>query len=236
MTYKEIYDLTMSPAKKADEKFLYWDRLLRVPATLLTIPFINWRTKPTTITKWSVLTSVVSFCLVAFGPTLIWKIVGWFFLFLWGVLDSIDGQLARCTNQCSNLGDLWDTMGGYLAMIFIYFSAGIAAFYDECLFPYFESYINLILGGATAILAIFPRLMMQKKKNYGDSEAVKKITDKPSFTLSKVIMQNIISPTAFLQPIFLTSIILHVLNWFILFYFIINMLITILTLRTLLKE
>lgn len=236
MTYKEVYDITMPPAKRADEKYLYWDRLLRIPATLLTIPFICWHTKPTTITKWSIVAIIISFALIAFGPSLLYRLVGWGFLFFWGVLDSVDGQLARCTNQCSNMGDFWDTMGGYLAMIFIYFSAAIAAFYGECAFPFFESYISLMLGGATAVLAIFPRLMMQKKKNYGDSEAVKKIIDKPSFSWSKVLMQNIISPTAFLQPIFLLAIIFHLLDWFILFYFIMNLAVTAVTLRTLLKE
>lgn len=236
MTYKEVYDITMPSTKRADEKYLYWDRLLRIPATFLTIPFIYWRTNPTTITKWSVIASIISFGLVAFGQSMTLKIVGWGFLFLWGILDSIDGQLARCTKQCSNLGDLWDTMGGYLAMIFIYFSAGIAAFYDDCLFLFFDNYVCLILGGATAVLSIFPRLIMQKKKNYGESEAIKRITDKPSFSLSKVIVQNIISPTAFLQPIFLIAIIVHVLDWFILFYFIVNMCVTIVTLRDLLKD
>ena len=235
MTYKEIYNLTMPQSKRADEKYLYWDRLLRVPATLLTIPLIKTKVNPTTITKYSILTLVIFACLVSCGFTMSLKILGWSFLFVWGVLDSVDGQLARCTNQCSNLGDLWDTMGGYLAMIFIYFSSGIAAFYDYCVFSIFDNYISLILGGSTAVLSVFPRLIMQKKKNYGDSDAVENVTNKQLFSLPKILIQNLISPTAFLQPILLVAICTHMLDCFILFYFIVNMVVTISTLRILLK-
>ena len=235
MTYKEIYRMTMSPAKEADEKYLFWDRFLRIPATFLIMPLISIKTNPTTITKLSILSTLISFCLISFASTPLIRIVGWGFILLWGIMDNMDGQLARCTNQCSNLGDLWDTMGGYLAMISIYFSAGIAAFFDDCYYPVFESYLNLIWGGATAILSIFPRLMMQKKKNYGESSVVNEIVDKSSFGFTKLLVQNLISPTAFLQPIFLLSIIFHVLDLFVLFYFLLNSAVTLLTLKKILK-
>lgn len=236
MTYKEIYDITMPPSKKADEKYLFWERMLRVPAILLTMPLVGTKVKPTTVTKWSVLFVLISFALIAFGGNLGLKVYGWVCLLMWAILDCVDGQLARCSNQCSNLGDLWDTMGGYLAMICIYFSAGIAAFYDDSLISIYDNYICLILGGATAILSIFPRLIMQKKKNYGESKSVKEITDKPSFSLSKLLMQNLISPCGFIDFIFLLAILLHILNLFIAFYFIVNILVTVVTLSKLLKE
>lgn len=237
MTYREIYDITMPKSKRDDEKYLFWDRFFqRPPAILMTIPFINSKVKPTTVTKWSVFVSIISFFVIAWGPTVSIRVIGWFLFYLWGLLDCVDGQLARCTNQCSNLGDLWDTMGGYLAMIFAYFSAGIAAYYDANVFQFCDNYWMLIAGGATAVLSIFPRLIMQKKKNYGESKAVKEMTDKPSFSLSKLIIQNLISPSAFLQPIFLLSIVFHCLNYFIVIYFIINLLVTLVTLNNLLKD
>ena len=152
-------------------------------------------------------------------------------------MDGVDGNLARSTKQCSNLGDLWDTTGGYAAMVLTYFSAGIAAYIDNSLYDFCDKYMLLIMGGASAIMSIFPRLVMQKKKTYGvNSDAVNKLTDKTHFGIKQIISMNFISPSGFLQVIFLLCILFHTLNFFISVYTIINLLIMAVTLRGLLKE
>ena len=193
--------------------------------------------KPITITKCSILSLIIGFFFLSFGMSMPLKIVGWIFFFIWGVLDCMDGNIARCNNKCSPLGDLWDTMGGYAAMVLIYSSSGIAAFYDVNLIDIFAPYWYLILGGATSIFSIFPRLVMHKKKSsMPESEAVKSLSDKSSFSLSKILAENIISPVGFLQGILLISIIMHVLNIFIIFYAFVNFSVMILSLKSLLKE
>ena len=145
MTFKEIYDMAMPQEKRKEERFNIWVTVAVRPLSVLLIkPLINCRVKPTTITKISVLASVIGFFLLAFGTSLAHTLTGWFFFFVWAVLDGMDGNLARCTNQCSPLGDLWDTMGGYAAMVLIYFGAGIAAFHDSNLFDFIATYYYLM--------------------------------------------------------------------------------------------
>lgn len=237
MTYKEIYDLAMPKSKRDQEKANIWVYLAVRPLSIIaTMPFINTTIKPTTITKWSALFSIIAFCLYSFGGSVVVRSIGWVFFFLWAVLDGVDGNLARCKNECSAIGELWDAAGGYAAMVLMYFSAGIAAFYDTNIWVYCDSYWMLILGGATALFSIFPRIIMHKRKNtiIEDSKA-ENISNKSKFGFKQIIALNFISASGFLQVILLLATLTHTLNIFIGAYCIINFAIMIVSLRTLLK-
>lgn len=238
MTYKEIYEMAMPLSKRKEEKLNIWVTIAVRPLSILLIkPLINSKVKPTTITQISVLACLFGFTFLAISDSLPYSLLGWLFFFIWAVLDGVDGNLARCTNQCSLLGDLWDTMGGYSAMVLIYFAAGIAAFNDSNLYDYSEKANYLILGGATAIMSIFPRLVMHKKKSSNiESKAVKAISKKQEFSISKVIAMNLVSPSGAMQLFLLAAILSHSLNFFIAIYFLINFAIMIISLSALLKE
>jgi phosphatidylglycerophosphate synthase len=238
MTYKEIYDIAMPPAKRKEERLNIWVTIAVRPLSVLLIkPLIDCKIRPTTITKVSILSSCIGFVLLSFSHSIMMSLLAWLFFFIWAVLDGVDGNLARCTNQCSPLGDLWDTTGGYAAMVLMYFGAGIAAFHDNNVYDFIEPSYYLIMGGATAIMSIFPRLVLHKKKSSGiESKAVKDLSDKQGFSLSKVIGMNLVSPSGALQLVLLGSIIGHVLNFFIAIYCFINFAIMIVSLRSLLKE
>ena len=238
MTFKEIYDIAVPASKRKEEKFNIWVTIaVRPLSVLVTKPFLSTSVKPTQITAFSILSSLAGFCVLSFTQTMPLRVLGWFLFFAWAVLDGVDGNYARCSNQCSLLGDLWDTTGGYAAMVLMYFSCGIVAFYDNNMIRVLEPYWYLILGGATALFSIFPRLVMHKKKSYGDSsEAVKELSDKKSFSLSKIVAMNIISPSGFMQVILLLCIILNLTNLFISVYFVVNFGIMSLSLFKLLKE
>ena len=238
MTFSEVYDKVMPEKKRKEERYNIFAHCIGRPISILmTLPLIKTKVKPTTITMFSVISAIIGFFIVAFGQTTSLRVVGWFFFLLWNLLDGVDGNLARCTNQCSSLGDLWDTMAGYAAMVFTYFSAGIAAFYDTNTISFLDSYWFLIIGGATAIASIFPRLVMHKKKSSNvNSEAVKALSDKEHFGLKNIIAMNLISPSGFMQVIFLFSIVSHFLNIYTLFYAVVNFGIMFLSLYSLLKE
>ena len=238
MTYKEIYDIAMPARKRKEERWNIWVTIAVRPLSILfTIPLARSRVRPTTITKWSVIANLIGFFLVAFSQNFTVSLIGWLFFFIWAVLDGVDGNLARCINQCSPMGDLWDTMGGYAAMVLIYFSAGIAAFYDENILVFCERSWMLILGGATAVMSIFPRLVMHKKKSSNiNDKSVQAISNKQNYSVSKIMAMNLVSPSGFMQVMFLASIVFHLLNCFTAFYFITNLGIMIFSLKGLLKE
>lgn len=237
MNYSEIYNICMPEKKRKEERFNIWVTIaVRPLSILITKPLLKTSVKPTTITKWSVLCCLIGFFIICFSQSTTSALIGWLFFFSWAILDGVDGNLARCTNQCSPLGDLWDTMGGYIAMITIYMAAGIASFYNNELINITDKTIILILGCSTATISIFPRLIMHKRKssNFND-QAVKEISDKQGFSLSKIAAMNLVSPSGFMQIIFLISIICHLLNIFTLAYFIVNVIIMLTSLHKLLR-
>lgn len=237
MKYKEIYDLAMPKSKQEQERTNIWVYLAVRPLSIIaTMPFINTNVKPTTITKWSVLFCIIAFVLYSFGGTMVSKYVGWLFFFLWAIWDGVDGNLARCKNQCSAIGELWDAVGGYVAMVLMYFSAGIAAFYDSNIWTFCDSYWLLIVGGATALFSIFPRLIMHKRKNTITEDAqADNVGNKNKFGLKQIIALNFISASGFLQVIFLLATLTHTLNIFISVYCVVNFVIMIASLKSLLK-
>lgn len=238
MTFREIYDIAVPHKKRKEERYNQWVvYVVRPLSVLCTLPFINRQVKPTTITAWSIICAIVGSLVLACSSTIVCKIIGWGGFFAWAILDGVDGNLARCKNQCSALGDLWDTMGGYTAMILIYYVAGIVAYFDNNILFIFNKYVYLILGGATAIFAIFPRLILHKKKSSQvASDKVEELIDTSNFGSIKRFAGNITSPSGIMQVIFLIAIVTHTVNIFISFYFIINFFIMLVTLRMLLSD
>ncbi len=237
MTYQELYSKFVTKDKAGEEKYNILDAyFFRKLSIFITLPISKTNIKPTTITKISIVFSTIGFILLSFGNSIELKLLGYLGFFLWALFDEVDGNIARYKNQCSMLGDLWDTMGGYAAMILIYFGAGIAGFYDSPLINYCENYWLLIMGGATAIFSIFPRLMMHKKKSsVGNTEEIKTVSDKQSFGVFNIIGMNLVSPTGFLQLFLFTSILLHCMNLFILMYLVINFGIMVISLYKIMK-
>lgn len=238
MTYKEVFTKAVPQDKRDEDKFaLVSTNISRPLSILISIPILKTNLKATTVTKISVLSLFVGFFVLIFSDNLIGSLCGWSFFFIWAVLDHVDGNIARYKSECSLLGDLWDTMGGYLAMILMYLSAGIMAYKEFYLFNYLEPYHYLILGNATAILSIFPRLMLHKKKSALVGKTVgQEFTDKKNFSVPKIIMMNLVAPTDGLLFFFLISIIFSINHLFVLLYFFINLLVSSIALRGILKE
>ncbi len=238
MTFSEAYAKVMPEKKRKEERFNIFAHWIGRPVSIvLTLPLINTKIQPTTVTKFSLLALGIGFLLVAFGKSMPLKVFGWIFFLLWNLLDGVDGNLARCKDQCSLLGDLWDTMAGYAAMVFTYFSAGIAAFYDVDAINFLEPYWFLIAGGATAVASVFPRLVMHKKKSLNaNAEAVKTLSDKEHFGFVNILAMNLISPSGFMQIIFLICILTHTLGFYICFYALVDIGIMFISLHSLLKK
>ncbi len=238
MTYKEVFKRAVPQDKRDEDKFALVSTNISRPISIwLTIPLLNTNIQATTITKLSVVSMIIGFVVLYFSKSLEYSLLGWSFFFIWAVLDHVDGNIARYKNECSLLGDLWDTMGGYIAMILMYYSAGIMAFKESYCFDFLESYHYLMLGSATSILAIFPRLMMHKKKSSLSNNYVgREFTDKKNFNIPKIVMMNLVAPCDGLLLLFLISIILKLNYLFVLFYFVINVIVTTVALHGILKE
>ena len=237
MTYKEVYDIAVPRKKREMEKWnLFAAYIGRPISVLMTIPLIKSKIKPITVTFWSVVAALIGAFLLSFSSCLKWAIVGWFFFFLWNLLDGVDGNLARCQGTCSKKGELWDAFGGYAALVLTYISVSITSFNDMNDIIFFDKHWILVMGGLTASLSIFPRLIFQKKLNLGIDEAgTNSLRDKKNYGFKQIIALNIISATGLMQPIILACLLLHKLSYFVVIYFIINVFITLASLIKLLK-
>lgn len=238
MKIREIYDIAVPATKRKEERWNIWVAFcVRPLSVFLTKPLLSFKFKPLWITAISIVFCVAGFSVLFFANTILLKAIGWLLFFFWAILDGVDGNYARCSNQCSQLGDLWDTTGGYLAMVLLYFACGIVAFNDNNILYLLEPHYYLLLGGATALFSIFPRLVMHKKKSYGtDSSEIQFLSNKHSFGIVQILAMNLVSPSGFMQVIFLFCIIFRLTNVFIIAYFCINFLIMLISLFKLLRK
>lgn len=235
MTYKEIYDKCVPEAKRAADKLNVWLYYVVRPLSIVaTKPLLKTSMTPTAVTALSMISTLIGFGLVSFGATIGWKIVGWLGFFLWAILDCVDGNIARCKDQCSKRGELWDAAGGYLALSLIFFASGISAFYEKPLISVCSPEWNIILGGMTALLSIYPRLIAQKKRAISDTHEVLSVMDKKNFSFPRIIAMNIESAIGLMQVLFLCSLVFQISNVFIAFYFMVNLAICVVSLRDLL--
>lgn len=104
---KELRKKTL-PKDKNDEvkkDFLAY-YVIRPLGDCCTLPFIKLGISATTVTKISGIFVILAF--IFFMINNVW--LGFLFLFIWDVLDAVDGNIARFTDTTSNLGR---TMGCY---------------------------------------------------------------------------------------------------------------------------
>ena len=234
MNYSEVYNLAMPKSKREAEKHNYWVVfVIRPLSVLLTIPLVNTKIKPITITAISVFTSLVSAIFLGFGQSVVHRLCGLFFIFIWAVLDGVDGNLARCQGTCSKLGELWDAFGGYLALVLAFLSVGVASHFDRNSVFIFDNYWYLLIGGITSVVSIFPRLIYQKKKAICPDFDIKHQKNPHQSGLMEIVQSNI-AISGGMQLLLLVAILFHVLNLFLLFYLVLYSGVMILSLRKLL--
>ena len=234
MNYSEVYNLAMPKSKREAEKHNYWVVfVIRPLSVLLTIPLVNTKIKPITITAISVFASLISAIFLGFGQSVLYRLCGLFFIFIWAVLDGIDGNLARCQGSCYKLGELWDAFGGYLALVLVFLSVGVASYYDNNSVYIFDNYWYLLIGGITSVVSIFPRLIYQKKKAICPDFDIKHQKGTPQSGLLGIIQSNI-AISGGMQLLLLVAILFHVLNLFLLFYLFLYSGLMLLSLRKLL--
>ena len=237
MNYREVYDIAMPLSKREAESKNYWVAyVIRPLSVLFTIPLLKTKVKPITVTFWSVCASIFGAAFLAFGDSLMLELLGCFFFSIWAVLDGVDGNLARCQKSCSKLGELWDAFGGYSTLVLVFLSAGLSAFYNSNSIEVLDKYWYLVIGGATSVISIFPRLIYQKKKAIMPEFDLKAsyASDK-NVGLLRLIQQNL-SVSGGMQVLLFVAVLTQTINLFLLLFFVENFCMMLISLKNLLKE
>lgn len=239
MTFKQLFQVCVPNETRKKERFFIWDGwVLRPLSILFTIPLLKSKITPTDVTIISVIFSLAGGILLCWpSKSLLLPIIGWCCFCLWAILDGVDGNLARATNQCSAKGELWDAIGGYASMVLIYMGAGIRSFFDNNFLPLGPNYLMLIVCAFSSLAALFPRLIMHKQMTISNGAINKTVlNDKANFGLREIIISNFISVAGFMQVIFLLCILTHTLNIFTCVYCLINFSVMIVSLHRILNR
>ena len=235
---KDMAQKTMTPEKRKQAKNDFFAFYIGRPLSyVLTVPFLKLKIKPNTVSLISIFPSIIGFLLVGFGNTLAIKLIGVLMFFLWNLLDGVDGNIARYTKQFSKTGSLWDATSGYVAMVMTFMAMGTGCYYGECTFLPIDQVLMVVLGGISAILIIFPRLVMHKRMtSIGNDEKTESVKDKSQYGIIKILALNLISISGFIQILMLLAVIFKMMDIFTICYFIINLLICVVSVTKLLKE
>ena len=146
--------------------------------------------------------------------------IGFVCLLVWDILDGVDGNLARYTDNCSNMGCLWDATTGWLAMFVFFLSMGLVAYREHSLveIAFIPKYYYLIFGSLAAFGILFPRLVMHKKAGLLGEESVHKEKTRSEYSLAKNILLNLISINGLAFLIFVLATIFKLTNITMIFY------------------
>lgn len=213
----------MTPEKKAIAHNDYFAFYIGRPISyVITVPFLYIPIKPNTISLLSVIPLILCVIAVMIENNVSSLYFGWCMLFVWNILDGVDGNVARYRKQFTKLGSVYDAMSGYVAMIVTFMFAGIAAAHSSASTSEYREAL-IILGSLSGIFMIFPRLIMHKViSTTGDNSSVSSVKAKEEFDMIKTIALNISSVSGGAQVLLLLAIIFNMLESYTIIYFVIN--------------
>ncbi|MBO0452042.1 CDP-alcohol phosphatidyltransferase family protein [Candidatus Enterococcus murrayae] len=237
--YREIEERTMSEQKRKEAKFDFFAFYVGRPMSyLLTYPFLKMQVSPNTISFLSIIVVFIGAITVSVSNSKVFSFFGWLLFFLWNLLDGVDGNIARYSKISSKIGSVWDATSGYFCMFLTFFSMGINVYFsDSANFNDIDAIWFVIMGAFSGFSVILPRLVMHKKNStYAGLNKQSSLNKKNEYSFSKIVALNLTSVSGFIQIIMLSSLMLDFQDIFTVFYFIVNTIVLIVSLKQLLRE
>lgn len=232
ITPLKIARATMTDEKKRTDRirpFAYY--IGRPISYVFTVPFLYTKITPNMITVLSILFALAGFVVNSIYATQLMLTVGWILFFLWNIFDGVDGNVARYRKQFSPLGTAIDAMGGYVCVICMLFSGGIAAYNMTNVLDVYlpwDKIALIICGGFAALFNIFPRLMLYFiKATVKSDEDVKnagRVNDKRNYGFVKIVALNIMAPSDGMMLLYIAAIWLNALDIYTYAYFVLSFL------------
>lgn len=235
ISVKSIEQKTMTEEKKREaKKDIFAFYVGRPLSYILTIPFLKTKMTPNQISILSIVPLIIGTALVTISSNQFVPLLSWFCFFLWNLLDGVDGNVARFKGITSPMGSVIDAMAGYAAMYLSFLTMGIiASDYSQTLF--FTQKAYLILGSLSGVFVLFPRLIMHKAINTVGNKNSERYKGRKNFGVIEMIALNVTSITGFAQLFMLIAILLKLSDLFTLVYFLINLLVMVISIKKIVK-
>lgn len=230
MKYKEMIKATQknSSENQAGKWNFFGEVILRHLSYPITWLLIKTPITPNQVTFVSLICTLAAFLVILFNPqSFVFKIIGISFFTLWGILDGVDGNIARIKKIFSPIGDLWDAAAGYSALCLMFFFMGICSYSNENSY----SWLFIVIGAMSGILTLYPRLLMHFRY-HGETNDVNNINE---YGIMKRIIFSLISPDALIIPLMLIAVIFKIEQYFTICYFLLEMVVAIYTCTQILK-
>ncbi len=232
ITPRKIAKETMTEEKKQSDRirpFAYY--IGRPISYVLTVPFLYTKITPNMVTVFSIICAIAGLVVNSILKTHWFLTIGWGLFLLWNLFDGVDGNIARYKKQYSKLGTAFDAMGGYVCVVCMLFSSGIAAFNVECILDLYLPWSKIALiicGGFASIFNLFPRLMMYfikaTVKSQNEIEKADSIVDKEHYGFFKIVILNLMAPSDGMLLLLIPAIWLNALDVYTYFYFVMSFL------------
>lgn len=239
ISVRQIKDKTMSNEKKKSAKNDFFAFYIGRPISyVLTIPFLYLKFSPKTVSILSIFPLFLGLYFFYIGHTKLIFIIGWIMFFIWNLLDGVDGNIARYNNVASKTGSVYDAMSGYFAMMLSFLGMGIVAANSVEAFSIgFSRELYIIFGCLSGFFVILPRLVMHKMlSTFLDESITSSVKDKSNFGILKIIALNLNSISGGAQVLMLVAIVFNISNLFTIGYLILNLLIMIVSLKSIFSE
>ena len=238
----EISKVTMTEEKKKSARNDFFAYYVGRPISyVLTVPFLYTNISPNAVSVMSVIPLVIGFIASYFAQTKGQMIFIWCCFFLWNLLDGVDGNIARYKKQFSDMGSVYDAMAGYVAMFISFLTWGIIAAHNQGVLNglvNIPSDVYIILGALSGTFVIFPRLIMHKALSTLKDKAkgAEDMKDKANYGIVKIIGLNLLSISGFIQVLMLLSIVFAFWDVFTIMYFVLNLLVMMISLKSILSK
>lgn len=234
---KDVIDSRDAHKKYIDKIDLWVFIVVRPLANLMTWFFLRLKMSANFATLISTVVGFVGAITLIFGSTNKMLLLGIIIMNLWIVFDCIDGNIARTTKKSSPLGTYFDGLSGYCYVALLYTALGVGVFKNYSLVIDSSEYnwLYILLGALTSMMCILPRLFEHKAlssfRNYKSE-----ITDKDNYSLFYIIGLNVGGMAGLSNPLMIVAFFCHVLNWYLIVYFVIQTFIGLYSIRKTLRN
>ena len=136
---KDIINSTTEEKNKFNNSFLWWKIAVKYPALYLTKIFLWFKINPNSVTSISILIGLTGLYLIAFGNYL-YNLLGILLVYIWQLLDDVDGNIARTTDCTSKYGEFLDDLGAIIMYGFLFYALGINVALNPDIYTGYDNY------------------------------------------------------------------------------------------------
>lgn len=167
-TYKYIienrYDKNTNHARKIGDKYVVMTVISKALSPIPVYLFLNLGLHPDTITLASLFFIILSFISFLLG----WVLLAVIFMLCFALLDSVDGDMARCIGP-TKYGGVFDSFGADLFYALMPLGVGYYLFFKGIAVPGLNSINILLLSALVSLSFILYRLINTKVLNFRKS-------------------------------------------------------------------